>query len=347
MTQEVLVVRSSFSPRALRAAQLTTAFIMLAVPAEAFAFSGTAGSSEIASTTALPVRVAPRHVRLGASVRVTGRLPSSDAGITVELQAARSAHGRWRRLASTRVGAGGGYSLRAAPRHSALLRAVPLTATPTHATTPAAATTVAVTARRADSTSRRGRRARLSLIAPVQVKAAMHVARRARGVIAGQKLSIAGRLEPGRSGRTVAVQRRSGHAWHTVARGRTGGRGGFAVRFRPAPGARGTLRLVFAGDRANGRATAVAGPLSVYEPVTVSWYDDSATTACGFHATYGVANRTLPCGTRVRLRRGGRTVTATVDDRGPYVYGRTYDLDQATAGALGFSGVGTIDASVQ
>ena len=39
---------------------------------------------------------------------------------------------------------------------------------------------------------------------------------------------------------------------------------------------------------------------------------------------------------------GGRTVVATVDDRGPYVGGRTFDLNQNTAAALGFAGVGTV-----
>jgi hypothetical protein len=184
-------------------------------------------------------------------------------------------------------------------------------------------------------------------VAKVQVTAAMRVAHRARGVIAGHDVSVAGRLLPGGGGRRIAVQRLRGHAWSTVADGRTGRRGGFAVRFRPASGAHGALRVVFAGDRANGRATAGAGMLSVYEPVTVSWYEDGGTTACGFHATYGVANLSLPCGTHVHLRRGGRTVTATVDDRGPYVYGREYDLSQTTAAALGFAGVGTVDASVQ
>lgn len=345
MTQEVLVLRSSFRPRAVRAAQFTIAFIMLAVPAEAFAFSGTADSSDTPSSTPLPVRVTPRHVRLGAPVHVTGRLPSSAAGTTVELQSARSAHGRWRRVARTRVGARGGYSLHAAPRHSALLRAVSLSG---------ASGPTAVAARAARSRAARPARARprthrsaVARIAAVQVKAAVHVARRARGVVAGHGVSVAGRLLPAAEGRSVAVQRRARHAWRTVARARAGGRGGFEARFRPAAGAHGTLRVVFAGDRANGRATAAAGVLSVYEPVTVSWYDDYGTTACGFHATYGIANRSLPCGTHVRLRHGGHTVTATVDDRGPYVYGREYDLSQTTAGALGFSGVGTIDASVQ
>ena len=56
----------------------------------------------------------------------------------------------------------------------------------------------------------------------------------------------------------------------------------------------------------------------------------------------GVANQTLPCGTKVTFRYGGRTVTAVVDDRGPFVGGREWDLNQNTAGALGFGGVGTV-----
>ncbi len=337
MTQEVLTLRSRFRPRALRAAQFTIAFTMLAVPAEAFALSGTTGSSDSDSTssTALPVRVAPRHVRLGAPVHVTGRLPSSDAGATVELQAARSSRGPWSRLTTARVGSRGGYTLRARPRHSAVLRAVSLTGA-------AATSALAPAAGRAHL-----RRPAVSRVAAVQVKAMMRVAHSGRGVLAGHEVSVAGRLLPGRGGRTIAVQRLRGHSWRTVAHGRTGRRGGFAVRFRPATNANGALRVVFPGDRANGRATAGAGMLAVYQPVTVSWYEDGGTTACGFHATDGVANVSLPCGTRVRLRRGGRTVTATVDDRGPYVSGREYDLSQTTAAALGFAGVGTVDASVQ
>jgi rare lipoprotein A (peptidoglycan hydrolase) len=81
-------------------------------------------------------------------------------------------------------------------------------------------------------------------------------------------------------------------------------------------------------------------------PTIASWYYDEGNTACGFHAEYGVANKTLPCGTKVTLSYGGRTVVATVDDRGPYVYGREYDLDQNTATALGMSGVVTVYASI-
>ena len=38
-------------------------------------------------------------------------------------------------------------------------------------------------------------------------------------------------------------------------------------------------------------------------------------------------------------------MTATVDDRGPFVGGRTWDLNQNTAAALGFGGVGSVWSS--
>jgi rare lipoprotein A (peptidoglycan hydrolase) len=80
-------------------------------------------------------------------------------------------------------------------------------------------------------------------------------------------------------------------------------------------------------------------------PRVASWYNDGGSTACGFHARFGVANRTLPCGTKVTIAYHGRSVVATVDDRGPYVGGRDYDLNQNTAGALGMYGVATVLAS--
>jgi rare lipoprotein A (peptidoglycan hydrolase) len=66
----------------------------------------------------------------------------------------------------------------------------------------------------------------------------------------------------------------------------------------------------------------------------VSWYGPGfygKRTACGLAMTetlIGVAHRTLPCGTRITFRNpaNGRTVTAAVVDRGPYVAGRQWDL---------------------
>jgi rare lipoprotein A len=58
--------------------------------------------------------------------------------------------------------------------------------------------------------------------------------------------------------------------------------------------------------------------------------------------TLGVANKTLPCGTKVKLRYHGRQITVPVIDRGPYVAGREYDLTEATKDVLGFPGVGYV-----
>jgi rare lipoprotein A len=166
-------------------------------------------------------------------------------------------------------------------------------------------------------------------------------------VIGSRDVSVAGKLLPGRAGRHVAVQVHAGRGWRTVGHARTGSRGGFDARFAAPAGPDRGLRVVFAGDRANARATGGAGTSTQFWPTVASWYDDGGNTGCGFHAGLGVANKTLPCGTKVTFQYGGRTVTATVDDRGPYIYGRSFDLNQNTAAALHFDGVGTIEASIR
>jgi rare lipoprotein A len=67
--------------------------------------------------------------------------------------------------------------------------------------------------------------------------------------------------------------------------------------------------------------------------------------ACGgiLHPwTLGVANKTLPCGTKVLFQYGSRAIEVKVIDRGPYVAGREWDLTAATAVALHFPGLGPI-----
>ena len=69
-------------------------------------------------------------------------------------------------------------------------------------------------------------------------------------------------------------------------------------------------------------------------------------TACGqtlTKALVGVAHRTLPCGTLVTFRYGGRTVTVPVVDRGPYVSGRTWDLTYGACSKLAHCFTGSID----
>jgi len=75
--------------------------------------------------------------------------------------------------------------------------------------------------------------------------------------------------------------------------------------------------------------------------VVASWYGPGFygnRTACGQVYTpeiLGVAHRTLPCGTVLRLEFGGCSVAVPVIDRGPFIAGRTLDLSNATRAALG------------
>ena len=75
-----------------------------------------------------------------------------------------------------------------------------------------------------------------------------------------------------------------------------------------------------------------------------SWYNDRrGRTASGMRVAYGIAHKTLPFGTQVRLHcpATGRTVTAVVTDRGPFVRGRSIDVNENVANVLGFKSRGT------
>jgi rare lipoprotein A (peptidoglycan hydrolase) len=96
------------------------------------------------------------------------------------------------------------------------------------------------------------------------------------------------------------------------------------------------------------RTTMAGRVATVYHQVIASWYGPGGTTACGEQlgtGTLGVANKTLPCGTKVTLRFGTRVLTVPVIDRGPFVAGRDYDLTYATKVALGAGDISTIWAS--
>ena len=98
--------------RGVRAAQLTIVLISLAAPASALAALSGGGAPRAAEPRAarparLAARVSPRHITVGDPVRVAGRAVRAAAGATVQLQAEIGTHGRWRRLAGTRVRGGG------------------------------------------------------------------------------------------------------------------------------------------------------------------------------------------------------------------------------------------------
>jgi rare lipoprotein A len=155
----------------------------------------------------------------------------------------------------------------------------------------------------------------------------------------------AGAQPTGLAGQLVTLQALGDHGWRTLTRTRTGARGRFRLRFIPRQRTTERVRLRFAGDAENLGARRALGRLNVYRLVQASWYGGGGELACGGEltsATMGVANKTLPCGTKVTLRYGGRSVRVAVIDRGPYVAGREFDLTEATKQALGFGDVGEV-----
>jgi rare lipoprotein A len=55
---------------------------------------------------------------------------------------------------------------------------------------------------------------------------------------------------------------------------------------------------------------------------------------------YTVAHKTMPLGTDLVVKYGGRSVQVTVNDRGPYVGSRELDLSQGAAEAIGLTQAG-------
>ena len=58
--------------------------------------------------------------------------------------------------------------------------------------------------------------------------------------------------------------------------------------------------------------------------------------------TWGVAHKTLPCGTMLVLTHGPNTITVPVVDRGPYIAGREIDLSPRVKAALGCTDLCTV-----
>lgn len=320
--------------RASRAAQLAAGALILALPSSAYALSSSGGRPVTTRSRPFVLHAWPRSQRLvyGTDAVVSGTTTTATGPARVALQYRAAGSRRWQLIGTGRPSAAGRFTLRAPVRQSGLVRVVE--------------TAIAADATRRTAAMLAGAGPiAASQPAPVAVGAAFRIADRPLDAVVGRPISVSGSLLPAAGGRVVQLLASSGSGWTTVAQTRTGRGGGFHLRFALAEAADRALRVNFAGDAQNRGAHASAGDAVGFSAGVASWYDDAGSTACGFHATYGIANRTLPCGAKVTLSYGGRTVLATVDDRGPYVYGREYDLDQNTAAALGFYGVATVLAS--
>lgn len=298
--------------------------------------AATSAGSSSSNQQSIRIKVTQRRVGYRQQLTVTGQTPSGTAGKQVRLDFAPAGSTSWRPVGHATVGHSDRFHLVARLRRSGQVKVRGMWPG-SGPTSPSGGTS--------QSPDQPGpTNGPTSASRQVKVAASFHLAKHATDDMGGRPITVQGTLNPATRGRTVRLQVLSGHHWQNIARDKTGAQGRFHIRYSPSSGKK-YLRVSFGGDRSNAAQTMRSGTVTVFHEGMASWYSDGGATACGFHATYGVANLSLPCGTKVTFLYHGRKVTATVDDRGPYVSGREWDLNQNTAGALNFGGLGSVWAS--
>jgi rare lipoprotein A len=174
----------------------------------------------------------------------------------------------------------------------------------------------------------------------------LHVSRHA--VLSGHRVVVRGRVRP-RGSHRVRLVVRGPRGAVTGARSRRNG--SFALRWRPRRVGSYRIRAYGRHDKRVRASISAARRVTAYRPAEASYYGPGlygGALACGgtlTPGTLGVAHKTLPCGSKVKLRYGGHTITVPVIDRGPYVAGRDYDLTAATRARLHFPSTGVVLAS--
>jgi rare lipoprotein A len=271
-------------------------------------------------------------VPVGERVTLRGAFPGAHKA-AFEVRYRAKGVQAWKTVGHGRTGAGGAYRAAVRPRRSGYWRAE-LAAAP-KAQAAAADGTAAEPATVDGSTGNE----RISVRSDTTAK----VSGRNAGV--GDTVKVRGTVTP--EGRRRVVVRIGDDK--EVTRTRKNGR--FAVRWdAPSTG----TYPVHVKARTNRFATGSgdsAGRVTVYRPAAASWYGPGLygnNLACGgtlTPSTMGVAHKTLPCGTKLRLRYHGRTVNVRVIDRGPFSGSREFDLTEATKNALHFPDVGTVLSS--
>ena len=185
---------------------------------------------------------------------------------------------------------------------------------------------------------------------PLTIRAAssLDVDKVRRNVMAGRTITVRGSLRPLTGERPVALQVKTKGNWQTVKNDHTTTDGHYSLKWRVNKVGSRKIRLTFAGSDAQTATNRGLGYANVYRSAVASWYGPGLygnKLGCGGHlspSTIGVANKHLPCGTKLTLRYKGRTVRASVVDRGPFVGGREFDLTAATKAKLHFGSTGRI-----
>lgn len=96
----------------------------------------------------------------------------------------------------------------------------------------------------------------------------------------------------------------------------------------------------------------VGDVIRLFETGLASFYWQPQPVACGGRFNPNAmtaAHKTLKCGTKVRVtnKRNNKSVTVTINDRGPYVRGRVIDLSKAAAYAISMQNAGVVPVTVE
>ena len=270
-------------------------------------------------------------VSLGDHVTLRGSFPGASKA-PVEIRSRHRGSQNWTTVARTRTGAGGRYHVRVRPRRSGYWRAELAVAPQTQSAPPEGA--ASQPADTADSGTGAER---------ISVRSQTKTSISGRHALVGRTVKVRGKVTPAGAERRIAI--RIGDDKRITRAGRNGR---FAVRWdAPATGSY-PVRVTARTNRTATGSHDSAGKITVYRPAAASWYGPGLygnNLACGgtlTPSTIGVAHKTLPCGTKLRLRYGSRTVDVRVIDRGPFSGSREFDLTSATKERLGFPDVGTV-----
>ena len=164
---------------------------------------------------------------------------------------------------------------------------------------------------------------------------------------------VDGSLPAADAGQTIELQMagaKTNWAWQTATQTQVQGNGSYQASWAPARAGQYSVRAVVGQSGAHAASGLPAITVTVYRPAVATLYGPGFyghRTACGKilrKATIGVANRTLPCGTRVAVYYGGQMLIVPVIDRGPYANGANWDLTMATGQVLGLYTTATIGA---
>ena len=285
--------------------------------------AGAASEARIASSA--------QRVPIGERVTLRGSFPgASKAPVEVRFRAAGAK--TWQTVSHTRTGAAGAYSARVKPRRSGYWSARLANPQLAHSALAEPGTGAAPGAVDGDTGAQR-----------IAVRSRTTAKVEGRNALVGRSVRIHGTVAPATAGRRIVVS-----IGHHEEKTRTARNGSFSVNWRTPSTGTYPVRVKARRDRLASGSADRAGKVTAFRRAAASWYGPGLygnALACGgtlTPGTLGVANKTLPCGTKLTLRYGGRSVNVRVIDRGPFSGNREFDLTAATKQRLGFPDTGTI-----